>query len=92
MPKPEPSRSFLDAAISVLESAGLPLTANEIMAEALARGLLVPTGKTPLQSMTACLYTHVRDAQHPRIVRVFEPGEKRAARGSVRWTLADTDD
>jgi HB1, ASXL, restriction endonuclease HTH domain len=74
--------------VTVLSAAGRPLTANEIMAEALARGLLQPTGKTPLASMTARLHTHVRDAEHPRIVRVFEQGPRRVVRGSVRWTLA----
>lgn len=84
------SSSFLDAAVTILADAGRPLTAKEIVAEALVRGLLVPTGKTPLTSMTARLYTHVRDAEHPRVVRIFEQGSKRAVRGSVRWTLAPT--
>ena len=82
------NNSFLNAAVIVLSAAGRPLTANEILAEALARGLLQPTGKTPLASMTARLYTHIRDADHPRVIRIFEQGSKRAVRGSVRWTLA----
>ena len=56
------SNSFLNAAVTVLSAAGRPMTANEITTEALARGLLRPTGKTPLASMTARLYTHARDA------------------------------
>jgi hypothetical protein len=88
MPASEPVSSFLDATVFVLESAGRPLTASEIVAEALTRGLIKPEGKSPLTSMTARLYTHVRDAEHPRVVRLFEPGENRAVRGTVRWTLA----
>jgi hypothetical protein len=87
MPEPTSGRSFLNAAVAVLSAAGRPLTADEITAEALARGILQSTGKTPVASMTACLYTHVRDAEHPRVIRVFDPGQQRARRGSVRWTL-----
>jgi len=87
MPDAQLGDSYLNAAVAVLTAAGRPLTANEIVTEALVRGLLQPTGKTPLASMTARLYTHVRDAERPRVVRVFEPGTKRAIRGSVRWTL-----
>lgn len=88
MSEPSHRPSFLDAAVAVLEKVGRPLTADDIVAEALARGLLMPAGKTPVASMTARLYTHVRDAEHPRVVRVYEQGARRAQRGSVRWTLA----
>ncbi len=78
---------FLEAAVTVLAEAGRPLTADEIVARALERGLLRTEGRTPAATMTACLYTHIRDAGRPRVVRVFEPGKQRAQRGSVRWSI-----
>jgi hypothetical protein len=92
MPESGSSGSFLDAAVAILETADRPLTANEILAHALERGLIQPTGKTPLASMTARLYVHIRDARQPRVQRVFEPGRARAQRGSVRWVLAQASD
>ena len=89
MTESERGRSFLNAAVAVLEAVGRPLTADEIVVTALERGLLKSSGKTPVASMTACLYTHVRDAERPRVVRIFEQGSRRTVRGSVRWTLAD---
>lgn len=80
--------AFLEAAVAVLAEAGRPLTADEIVAHALERGLIQTEGKTPTATMTACLYTHVRDAERTRVVRVFEPGRQRAQRGSVRWSVA----
>ncbi|MCC6176167.1 MAG: winged helix-turn-helix domain-containing protein [Chloroflexi bacterium] len=81
------STGYLEAAIAVLATAGRPLTSREITEEALRRGILRPTGKTPHATMTASLYVHVRDDPAPRIVRLAEPGKDRARRGSVRWTL-----
>jgi hypothetical protein len=80
-------RSYLDAAVSVLQSAGRPMTAREITAEAIRRGLIQPAGKTPQATLTAQLYVHVRDAASPRVVRLHEAGPTRARRGSVRWAL-----
>ena len=88
MPKPGPRRSFFEAAVTVLTDAGRPLTVDEIVGEALARGLIDSAGKTPVASMSSRLYTHVRDSEQPRVVRVFEQGPSRAVRGSVRWKLA----
>ena len=92
MPVNGPRQSFLDAAVAVLADAGRPLTADEIVERASEAGLLPSVGKTPIASMTARLYVHVRDAEHPRVIRVFEPGQQRARRGSVRWTLASAPD
>lgn len=79
--------SYLDAAEGVLAAAQAPLTAQQITAEALRRGLLQPAGKTPAATMAARLYVEVRDNPASRIVRLAEPGPTRARRGSVRWRL-----
>lgn len=80
---PRPS-SYLAAAIAVLEQSGRPMTAREITDEAIRRGLLAPSGRTPGATMSAALYTRGETA---RVKRLSEPGEKRARRGSVRWTI-----
>lgn len=86
-----PTGGYLEAAVAVLEASDRPLTAGEITAEAVRRGLVRPAGKTPEATMTARLYVHVRDDPAPRVVRLAEPGPNRARRGSVRWTLTRPD-
>jgi hypothetical protein len=82
------NRNFLTAAIEILSSTERPLTAREITAEALKRGLLLTAGKTPEATMSARLYVALaRDPNCP-VRRVAEPARARARRGSVRWTLA----
>jgi hypothetical protein len=77
--------TFLAAAEAVLKSAGRPLTTREVTEMALKRGLIAPTGKTPEQTMSAALYTAVRDKPGGTIQRLYRPGATRAARDSVRW-------
>lgn len=79
--------SYTDAALAVLESCKRPMTTREIVMEAIQRGLLQPAGKTPEATMSAALYTSVNKDPRSHIVRLHEPGPKRAARGTVRWTL-----
>jgi hypothetical protein len=79
--------SYMDAAVSVLESSKRPMTAREIVAEAVRSGLLQPAGKTPEATMSAALYTSVNKDPQTRVVRLHEPGTKRTARGTVRWAL-----
>ncbi|MDQ6879337.1 MAG: winged helix-turn-helix domain-containing protein [Candidatus Dormibacteraeota bacterium] len=81
--------SFLQAAVTVLEIANRPMTSREINDEALRRGLVRTTGRTPLKTMDAALYTHLKRATAPSLVRLNQPGKQRAKRGSVRWILAD---
>jgi hypothetical protein len=78
---------YLGAALAVLAAADRPLTAHEILTEALRRGLLHPRGRTPEATLTARLYTYVRDHPAGPLWRVYEPGRTRARRGSVRWAL-----
>lgn len=79
--------SYLDAAVKVLETVGRSLTSCEITEEVVRRGLIQPVGKTPEATMSARLYVDVRDDLTPREVHLAEPGELRARRGSVRWTM-----
>jgi hypothetical protein len=74
--------TLLEAAEQVLRHSRRPLTATEITAIALKRGLLHTKGRTPAASMRAALYAAPEGSP---IERKFEPGRKRAARGSVRW-------
>jgi hypothetical protein len=61
------------------------MTAREITAEAVEKGLVSPRGKTPHETMRAELYVHI--GKDPELVKIEERGNKRANRGSVRWTL-----
>ena len=79
--------TFLQAAVTVLESAGRAMTADEITAEALRQGLISRSGKTPTATMSAELYMNVRENPRSRLVRQSDPGPNRARRGSVRWML-----
>lgn len=90
MAKPAPG-TFLDAAVKVLRDAERPLTVQEITGEALRRGLLATKGKTPDSSMSAVLYDAEKRPE-TGIGRLYQPGESRARRGSVRWTVKDKRD
>ena len=84
------STTYLSAALEVLRRAQAPLTSDEVTDEALRLGLLVTNGKTPHRTMSACLYTLVKNNPAAPIERVFAPGTSRAQRGSVRWRLRAT--
>jgi hypothetical protein len=75
--------TYVDAAITVLETSRSPMTTSEIMAEITRRQLIQITGKTPQQTLSAALYRSL--GKHPRLRREAEQGNLRAARGSVRW-------
>ena len=80
---------YLEAALEVLRRARRPLTTAELTDEAIQLGLLAPAGKTPRSTMPARLYTEVRDNPTSPVVRLFVPGNQRARRQSVRWSLRD---
>jgi hypothetical protein len=75
---------YYEAAIEVLKAAKRPLTVEEITNQAVEAGLIAPNGKTPTASMSAVLY---RPGNRRDLVKLEVRGEKRAKRGSVRWTL-----
>jgi HB1, ASXL, restriction endonuclease HTH domain len=78
--------TYLDAAVTILEAAGRPMTAAEITREALQQGLLREVHKTPAATMTAALYMHGRKGG-TSVRRVALQGPQRAVRGTVRWEL-----
>ena len=75
--------TYKEAALVVLETCGQPMTAAEITAEAIQRGLIAPSGKTPTMTMMGVLYT--QEGKNRKIKRIYTPGKTRATRGSVRW-------
>jgi hypothetical protein len=77
--------TYYEAALQILRSAGRPLTTREITDLAIAEGLIVSAGETPHASMARVLYLRVRN--DPELVKIDEPGNARAKRSSVRWTL-----
>ena len=80
--------TYYEAALLVLRSARHPLTAREILDRARERGLITPRGKTPHETMTSRLYVQARTDRE--LVKLETPGNGRAKRGSVRWTLRQT--
>ena len=76
--------TYYKAAIEVLKAAKRPLTVREITNLAIEAGLITPRGKTPAATMSAALY---RARNHPDLVSAGDRGDKRAKRGTVRWTL-----
>jgi hypothetical protein len=77
--------TYYEAAMEVLRLTGHPLTTREITDLALERGLITPHGKTPHDTMNARLYE--QDRKDSELVKLEAPGNGRAKRGSVRWTL-----
>ena len=77
--------TYYEAAIEVLRAAKRPLTAQEITCRAIETGLITPKGKTPVATMVSTLY--VRLPNDPDLLKLEDHGNKRAKRGSVRWTL-----
>jgi HB1, ASXL, restriction endonuclease HTH domain len=83
--------TFLEAAYQVLKSSGRPLTTLEITERALEQGLVDPCGKTPRATMSAALYRALHSSDS--LVKLCDPGTRRARRGTVRWTTrSDTRD
>jgi hypothetical protein len=80
-----PRMTYYQAALIVLRSTRRPLSTREITNLALQRNLIQPGGKTPNDTMSAVLYTRV--GGNSELVKVDAPGNGRAKRGSVRWTL-----
>ena len=77
--------TYYEAALQVLRSVQRPLTTREITDQAIRRGLIKPSGKTPYATMGARLYSRLGD--DPELVKVGGPEGGRAKPGSVRWTL-----
>ena len=78
--------TYYEAALRVLKFVGHPLTAREITDQAIEAGLIAPAGKTPYATMRAALYVRVRSDLE--LLKMEDPGNGRAKRGSVRWMAA----
>lgn len=78
--------TYLEAAITVLRDGDHPLSTQEITAEAIARGLIAPIGKTPANTMSAQLYLAAKRSPHT-VRRLSIPGRTRARRDTVKWTV-----
>jgi hypothetical protein len=78
--------TYLDAARAVLGSAKGPMSTQQILNEAKRRGLVTAAGKTPLKSMSACLYVAAKRPDGA-VEAMSERNLQRAVRGSVRWQL-----
>jgi hypothetical protein len=79
--------TFYEAALQILKSSREPLASEEITERALARGLIVSRGKTPVATMDAELYRHL--GTDPELVKTEDRGPARAKRGTVRWTIRE---
>lgn len=65
--------TFLDIAELILEEAGKPLSAREIVATAISRGLLITEGKTPWQTMKSKLSMEVlKNGDQSKFIRAFQ--------------------
>jgi hypothetical protein len=82
--------SYPKIALRVLQETREAMTTRQITEWAISHGLLTPQTKTPVSTMSAALYTLIRDKPDTPITRLHEPGEKRAKAGSVRWVLKST--
>jgi hypothetical protein len=77
--------TYKEAAIQVLKAANRPMTTDEITDEAVRRGFIKPSGKTPVATMRMVLYA--TDNNNGEIKRLHQEGAARARRSSVRWCL-----
>jgi hypothetical protein len=81
--------TYYTAAIEVLKAAKRPLTVREITNQAIEAGLITPSGETPVATMSAVLY---RLQNHSDLIKTGDQADKRAKRGTVRWTLRPQSD
>lgn len=77
--------TYYEAAVQILRTSGIPLTIREITDRAIREGLIAPHGRTPHATMSAMLYKRLDTDSS--LVKIDVPGDSRAKRGSVRWSL-----
>jgi predicted NUDIX family phosphoesterase len=71
MPGTQPERTFLEAAEVVLRADGKPLSSRELVARALARGLIHTKGRAPHKTMNARLSEDIRRNPQTIFMRSF---------------------
>jgi hypothetical protein len=74
--------TYLAAAEAILKATKRPMTAVEITEEAIKQHLLPSTGKTPVATMRAAIYTARKDQLLASSIR---PEYVRGPRSAVRW-------
>jgi hypothetical protein len=81
--------TFIAAARQILREARMPMTTKHLATQALGRGLVSSSGRTPDKTMAAQLYTYL--LQHPTadIRKLSVKGRGRAIRGSVLWEYVE---
>jgi hypothetical protein len=85
----KPKLTYVDIAVSILESRRQPLSPTELAREARRRGLLRYEGDKPPPSFESTLSQHVKDHQDARLVRYAVQGPRRAIRGSLQFALRE---
>lgn len=80
--------TYYEAALEVLRLARQPLSTQEVTERAIAKGLISPAGARPQATMAATLYR--RASSSSELLKIEDPGESRAKRGSVRWAIRGT--
>ena len=72
--------SLMNAAVEVLRRSEHPLNTREIVAQAAALGLWMPTGaKTPEQTLYGAIFREMATKEQPRIVKAEQKGKFRLA-------------
>ena len=72
--------SLMNAAVEVLRRSEQPLNTREIVAQAIALGLWMPTGaKTPEQTLYGAIFRAMATKEQPRIVKAEQKGKFRLA-------------
>jgi len=66
--------TYFKAAVTVLQECNRPMTSREIMDEVIRRGLLIPSGKTPLYTLSSALYTSMQANPSGPLVRLSDQG------------------
>ena len=70
--------SLMNAAVEVLRRSEHPLNTREIVAQAAALGLWMPTGaKTPEQTLYGAIFREIATKEQPRIVKEEQKGKFR---------------
>lgn len=70
--------SLMNAAVEVLRRSEQPLNTREIVAQAIALGLWMPTGaKTPEQTLYGAIFREMATKEQPRIVKAEQKGKFR---------------
>lgn len=78
--KPEKNMTLMDAAVTALKEAGMPMNTREMVKAAIDKGYWIPTNcKTPEQTLYGSIFREMKTKEQPRIVKAEEKGKFRIA-------------